>query len=88
MQIPTAEPRTTLVICVAVPRFDGIPRVALVAAGFEQSGRHEHSDTWRTPGNSPAALRTALLLSGEDVGITQAVTLTEMADVTKRYTSK
>jgi len=49
VQIRTTEPRTTLDIDVAVPRFDDVPRAALLAAGFDHTGRHEHSDTWRAP---------------------------------------
>ena len=83
VQIRTTEPRTTLDIDVAVPRFDDIPRAALLAAGFDYTGRHEHSDNWRAPAAGPGSLRTAVQFSAEDVGIVDAVAnaeLTELAD--------
>lgn len=55
LQIRTTEPRTTLDIDVAVPRFADVPRDALLAAGSDHTGRHEHSDTWRAPPPGQAA---------------------------------
>ena len=49
VQLHTVEPRSTLDIDVAVPRFDDVPRGALLAAGFEYTGRHAQSDNWRAP---------------------------------------
>ena len=83
VQIRTTEPRTTLDIDVAVPRFDDVPRAALLAAGFDHTCRHEHSDNWRAPAAGPGSLRTAVQFSAEDVGIADAVAnaeLTELAD--------
>jgi len=73
VQMHTVEPRSTLDIDVAVPRFEDVPREALLAAGFEYTGRHAHSDNWRAPGNGPLATRVAVQFSAEDVGIAAAV---------------
>ena len=81
VQIRTTEPRTTLVIDVAVPRFDDVPRAALLAAGFDHTGRHEHSDNWRAPPSGPGGLLTAVQFSAEDVGITDAVAHAELTDL-------
>ena len=81
VQIRTTEPSTTLVIDVAVPRFDDVPRAALLAAGFDHTGRHEHSDNWRAPPSGPGGLRTAVQFSAEDVGITDAVAHAELTDL-------
>ena len=81
VQIRTTEPRTTLDIDVAVPRFDDIPRAALLAAGFDHTGRHEHSDNWRAPAAGPGSLRTAVEFSAEDVGIADAVANAELTDL-------
>jgi hypothetical protein len=81
VQIRTTEPRTTLDIDVAVPRFDDIPRAALLAAGFDHTGRHEHSDNWRAPPAGPGSLRTAVQFSAEDVGIADAVANAELTDL-------
>lgn len=81
VQIRTTEPRTTLDIDVAVPRFDDIPRAALLAAGFDHTGRHEHSDNWRAPPAGPGSLRTAVQFSAEDVGIADAVAHAELTDL-------
>jgi len=77
MQIRTGEPRTTLGIDIAVPRFDDIPRAALVAAGFEHRGRHAHSDTWQAPAGGSGSLRTTVRFSADDVGIADAVSRAE-----------
>ena len=73
VQLHTVEPRSTLDIDVAVPRFDDVPRGALLAAGFEYTGRYAHSDNWRAPGDGPIATRVAVQFSAEDVGIVDAV---------------
>ena len=59
VQLHTVEPRSTLDIDVAVPRFDDVPRRALLEAGFEHTGRHAHSDNWRAPGEGLLAARVA-----------------------------
>jgi hypothetical protein len=81
IQIRTTEPRTTLDIDVAVPRFDDVPRAALLAAGFDHTGRHEHSDNWRSPPAGPGGLRTGVQFSAEDVGIADAVAHAELTDL-------
>jgi len=70
VQLHTAEPRSTLDIDLAVPTYADIPRQALLAAGFEHTGRHEHSDNWRA---APLEQRTAVQFSAEDEGIADAV---------------
>ena len=73
IQLHTAEPRSTLDIDVAVPTYADVPRQALLGAGFEHTGRHEHSDNWRAPGPGPLQRRTAVQFSAEDEGIADAV---------------
>ena len=73
VQLHTAEPRSTLDIDLAVPMYADIPRRALIAAGFEHTGRHDHSDNWRAPGSAPLQQRTAVQFSAEDEGIADAV---------------
>jgi hypothetical protein len=73
VQLHTAEPRTTLDIDLAVNHYADVPRTALLAAGFEHTGRHDHSDNWRAPGHGPLKQRTAIQFSAEDVGIADAV---------------
>lgn len=73
VQLHTAEPRSTLDIDLAVPAYADIPRDALIAAGFDHTGRHEHSDNWRAPGSAPLNQRTAVQFSAEGDGIAGAV---------------
>ena len=73
VQLHTEEPRSTLDIDLAVPRYADVPRAALVRAGFQHTGRHEHSDNWRAPGPGPLKLRIAIQFSAEDAGIADAV---------------
>lgn len=81
MQLRVAEPRTTLDIDLAVPRFSDVPRAALLAAGFEHTGRHEHSDNWRAPAAEPDGLRTAVQFLAEDVGIEAAIAHAELTQL-------
>jgi hypothetical protein len=81
VQLHTEEPRSTLDIDLAVPRYTDVPRSALLAAGFEHTGRHEHSDNWRAPGSGPLKLRTAIQFSAEDLGIAEAVAHAEILDL-------
>ncbi len=74
VQLHTADPRTTLDIGFAVPTYADVPRQALLAAGFEHTGRYEHSDNWRAPGSAPLKQRTAVQFSAEDEGMAEAVT--------------
>jgi len=81
IQIRTSEPRTTLDIDVAVPRFADVPGDGLLAAGFDHTGRHEHSDNWRAPPTGPGGQRTVVQFSAEDVGIAEAVSHAELTDL-------
>jgi hypothetical protein len=73
VQLHTQDPRSTLDIDLAVPSYADVPRTALLDAGFEHTGRHDHSDNWRAPGPGPLKQRTAIQFSAEDVGIAEAV---------------
>jgi hypothetical protein len=73
VQLHTEEPRSTLDIDLAVPTYADVPHEALLEAGFEHTGRHEHSDNWRAPGSGPLKQRTAVQFSAEDDGIADAV---------------
>ena len=53
LQIHGREPRTTLDIDIAVRSRADIPRDALYASGFRETGRHEHSDNWIGPEGTP-----------------------------------
>src|SRR5258705_6627074 len=81
VQIHTEEPRSTLDIDLAVPRYADVPHQALLGAGFEYTGRHEHSDNWRAPGPGPLRLRTAIQFSAEDEGIADAVAHASVVDL-------
>lgn len=81
VQMRTAEPRTTLDIDVAVPTFADVPREALLAAGFDHAGRHDHSDNWLAPATGSAAPRIAVQFSAEDVGIAEAVAGAEPSEL-------
>jgi hypothetical protein len=81
VQLRTAEPRTTLDIHVAVASFDQVPCAALLAAGFEHTGRHAHSDNWLAPAGNGVGSRVAVQFSAEDVGIAAAVAAAEMTEV-------
>jgi hypothetical protein len=81
VQLHTAEPRSTLDIDLAVRSYADIPRDALVAAGFEHTGRHPHSDNWRAPGRGPSAARTAVQFSAEDSPIVEAVARATTVDL-------
>ena len=53
VQLWGEEARTTLDIDVAVEDYGSIPRPALEAAGFRLIGRHEHSENWTGPEDTP-----------------------------------
>ena len=53
VQLWGEEARTTLDIDVAVDRFDSIPRRTLESAGFRLLARHEHSENWMGPDDTP-----------------------------------
>ena len=77
LQIHQREPRTTLDIDIAVRSRKDLPREALIAAGFRETGRHEHSDNWVGPDGTPVqftadpalaeAIRRAEQIELEDV---------------------
>ncbi len=52
LQIHQKDPRTTIDVDIAVPDRGRLPREALIAAGFTEAGRHEHSEHWTGPGRS------------------------------------
>jgi hypothetical protein len=81
LQVHSEEPRSTFGIDLAVPRYEDVPRQALLDAGFEHTGRHEHSDNWRAPGPGPLKLRTAIQFSAEDTGIADAVARADTVDL-------
>lgn len=53
LQIHQEEPRTTLDIDLALLSRRDLPHAALLAAGFAETGRFEHSDNWRGPDGTP-----------------------------------
>ena len=81
VQLLTEEPRSTLDIDLAVPTYADVPREALLGAGFEHTGRHDHSDNWRAPGPGPLTRRTAVQFSAEDEGIAEAVEHASIVDL-------
>lgn len=81
VQVYSEEPRSTLDIDVAVPRYADVPTEALQRAGFEHTGRHEHSDNWRAPGSGALKHRTAIQFSAEEPGIADAVARAVLLDL-------
>jgi hypothetical protein len=81
VQVHTADPRTTLDIDVAVPTYRDIPDRALREAGFEHTGRHDHSDNWRAPGPGAVRFRVAVQFSAEDQGLAAAVEHASVLDL-------
>jgi len=53
LQVHQREPRTTLDIGLAVIRRENIPRDALTAASFRETGQHAQSENWVAPGGTP-----------------------------------
>lgn len=53
LQVHQTEPRTTLDIDLAVADRRSIPRAALEAAGFKQTGQFTHSENWLGPADVP-----------------------------------
>jgi hypothetical protein len=53
VQLWGEEARTTLDIDVAVNSYESVPRAALEAAGFRLLERHEHSENWMGPDDTP-----------------------------------
>jgi len=71
LQVHRVEPRTTLDLDLAVDDRGKLPREALAAAGFRETGRFEHSDNWEAPDGTPVqitddpALGPAVARAGE-----------------------
>ena len=66
----------------ALRSYADVPRDALLGAGFDHTGRHEHSDdNWRAPGAGPLKLRTAVQFSAEDEGLAGAVEHARVVDL-------
>jgi hypothetical protein len=53
LQVHQEEPRTTVDIDLAVLDREAIPQEALESAGFQRTGRFEHSENWRGPEGTP-----------------------------------
>ena len=70
LQLRQREPRTTLDIDVAVLSREDLPRDALAASGFRETGRHEHSDNWIGPQGTPVRFT-------DDPALTEAVSRAE-----------
>ncbi len=81
VQLHSAEPRSTLDIDLAVPTFAHVPAEALRRAGFEHTGRHQHSDNWRAPGSGSPQQRTAVQFSAEEAGLAEAIERAEIVDL-------
>lgn len=81
VQLHTQEPRSTLDIDLAVPTYAHVPHAALLEAGFDHTGRHDHSDNWRAPGPGSLKQRTAVQFSAEDEGIADAVEHASIVDL-------
>lgn len=81
IQLHTSEPRSTLDIELAILTYRQVPADALRGAGFEHTGRHEHSDNWQAPGVGPLQQRTAVQFSAEEPGIAAAVEHAEVLDL-------
>lgn len=64
LQVHQAEPRTTLDIDLAVLDRGQIPRQALEAEGFAETGRFEHSENWVGPDATPVQFTDDPALAG------------------------
>jgi hypothetical protein len=64
LQIHQREPRSTLDVDVAVISRDRLPRDLLIAAGFRETGRYEHSDNWIGPEGTPIQITDDPALAG------------------------
>ena len=74
LQVHQAEPRTTLDIDVAVTDRDEIPRQRLAAAGFCETGRFAHPESWMGPDGTPVQFT-------DDPELLGAVTRAETIDL-------
>ncbi len=64
LQIHQKEPRTTLDIDIALADRGRLPRESLLAAGFIETGRHEHTDNWIGPEGTPVQFTDDPVLQG------------------------
>ena len=64
VQAHRSEPRTTLDIDVALLERGSLPRERLRAAGFRETGQHEHSDNWVGPAGTPVQFTDDPALAG------------------------
>ncbi len=64
LQIHQKEPRTTLDIDIAVQDRERLPRGSLLAAGFRETGRHQHSENWVGPEGTPIQFTADPALEG------------------------
>lgn len=64
LQIHQKEPRTTLDIDIALADRGRLPRELLLAAGFSETGRHEHTDNWVGPEGTPVQFTDDPALQG------------------------
>jgi hypothetical protein len=65
VQLHTEEPRTTRGIDLALRAYSDVPREALIQAGFQHTGRFEHSDNWLSPVSGEHRERTVVQFSAE-----------------------
>lgn len=87
MQIRHDEPRTTLDIDLAVTDRALIPRAAMVAAGFAETGKHANYENWLGPESTPVQITDdpslvpavlaaeAIRIEGVDLRVLRAVDL-------------
>jgi predicted nucleotidyltransferase len=64
LQVHQEEPRTTLDVDVAVLDRGSLPRASLLAAGFRETGRHQHTENWIGPGGTPVPFTDDPALTG------------------------
>lgn len=64
LQVHQREPRTTLDIDIALLSREDLPREPLLASGFRETGRHEHSDNWVGPEGTPIQFTDDPALAG------------------------
>lgn len=74
LQLHQAEPRTTLDIDLAVVDRSSLPREALAAAGFVETGRFTHSENWLGPESTPVQFT-------DDPALASAVTRAEEVEI-------
>jgi predicted nucleotidyltransferase len=81
VQLHTEEPRTTRDIDLAVRAYSDVPRDALLQAGFQHTGRHDHSDNWLAPATGEHPQRTVVQFSAEEPVFVGAVERASLVDL-------